>query len=76
MENLILVNDAKVDEAFVSNIIDQAGLNKAKILLRLLDGYLPDNDAGNILPKSIKKYEKDFHIFDNYLNLDWVSWPS
>ena len=71
METLILINDAKVDEAFVSNIIDQAGLNKAKILLRLLDGYLPDNHAGNILPRSIKKYAKDFHIFDNYLNLDW-----
>ncbi|MBW1702913.1 MAG: hypothetical protein JRJ50_12505 [Deltaproteobacteria bacterium] len=71
MENLILKNDANVDEAFVSKIIGQAGLNKGKILLRLMDGYLPDNTAGNTLPRSLLKYAQDFHIFDNYLDLDW-----
>lgn len=71
MENFIIINDANVDEKFVLKITDQAGLNKGTILLRLMRGSLPDNDAGTILPRSLLKYDKDFHIFDNYLDLDW-----
>lgn len=71
MENLILINDANIDEAFVSKILGHAGLNKEKILLRLMDGYLPDNAPANILPRNLLKYAQDFHILDNYLDLDW-----
>ena len=71
MGNFILINDANVDEAFVSKIIGQAGLNKERILLRLLDGYLPDNAAGNTLPRPVLRYAQDFHIFDSFLDLDW-----
>jgi len=71
MEELILINDAKVDEALVSKIIEQAALTQGKILLRLMDGCLPDNNAGSTTPRSLLKYYQNFHMFDNYLNHDW-----
>lgn len=71
IKNLLLINDAKVEEKFVFDIISKADLYETKILLRLMDGYLPDNTAGNILQKSLSQFAQDFHIFDDYLDLDW-----
>jgi hypothetical protein len=71
MENFTIINDANVDEKFVLKIIAQADLNKVAILLRLMGFSLPEEDAGNTLPRSLLKYEQDFHIFDNYLDIDW-----
>ena len=71
MDNFSIINDAGVDEDLLRNIIDQSGIVSGQILLRLMDGYLPDNAAGSTIPRSLLKYAHDFHIFDEFIDLEW-----
>ena len=71
MDNLIIINDAKVDEAFIVDIFNKGYIKKPKIILRLLDGYLPYNADAIILARSLREYAKNFRVFDNYLEINW-----
>ena len=57
MNQILLINDANIDLKIIEGILEVAELPKAKILLILSDGYLPDEYLGCCVPRALIKYE-------------------